>query len=121
MIEVASHHAEFVVGKDRMVTVFFYDHDMKPVEAAAQSITGIAEAPAGKTKLEFKKSGNAFVSTAALPPGDGYNVVLQIKTADSKVKNFRILLNLKLCPECKLAEYACACEGHSGEAAGHQH
>lgn len=110
IVEVAGGHAEFFVQPDKKVSVTFYGKDMKPVAPAAQSITAIAEAPAGKAMLAFDKAGDAFVSTTTLPEGDGYRVVLQIKAdANAKPQNFRIDYDTKICAGCKLAEYACTC------------
>lgn len=54
-----------------------------------------------------------FVSAAALPEGEPYRVVVQVRaTPEAKPRNFRIDLNLATCDECKHAEYACICEGH---------
>jgi len=71
-----------------------------------------AEAPSGKTKLEFAKKGDLFVSTTKLPEGEGYQVVVQAKsTPDAKTKNFRIKLQLHICGgPCGNPEYACTCD-----------
>jgi hypothetical protein len=94
---------------------------MKPGAAGGQEIKVIAEAKTGKATLEFEKSGEAFVSKAALPEGDGYRVVVQIKNdAAAKPQNFRIDYHSEICGGCKLAEYACVCE-HAAEGSGHSH
>ena len=112
LLEKTEPHAEFVVEKDRSVTINFYDEKMKPVPATAQSLTVTADAKDGKVKLEFEKKGDALVSKTKLPEGDGYNVVVQFKqTAEAKPQNFRFKLDLATCGECKRAEYACIC-GH---------
>ena len=112
LLEKTEPHAELVVEKDRSVTINFYDEKMKPVPATAQSLTVTADAKDGKVKLEFEKKGDALVSKAKLPEGDGYNVVVQFKqTAEAKPQNFRFKLDLATCGECKRAEYACSC-GH---------
>ena len=111
LLEKTEPHAEFVVEKDRTVTINFYNHEMKPVAATTQSVTVQAEGKGGKVKLEFEKKGDALVSKAKLPEGDGYNVVVQFKqTAEGKPQNFRFKLDLNACGECKRAEYACSCE-----------
>jgi hypothetical protein len=110
IVELEKLHAEFFVLADKKVSITFYDEAMKPLAPAGQEIKVIAEAKAGKATLEFEKSGDAFVSKSALPEGDGYRVVLQIKTdATAKSQNFRIDYNPTICGGCKLAEYACAC------------
>ena len=112
LLEKTEPRAEFVVEKDRSVTINFYREDMKPVPATTQNVTVIADAKEGKAKLEFEKNGDSLVSKTKLPEGNGYNVVVQFKqTASAKPQNFRLKLDLAICGECKRAEYACIC-GH---------
>ncbi len=112
LLDKTEPHAEFVVEKDRTVTINFYNHDMKPVAVTTQSVTVQADAKDGKAKLEFEKKGDALVSKTKLPDGDGYNIVVQFKqTADGKPMNIRFKLDMNTCGECKRAEYACSC-GH---------
>ena len=111
LLEKTEPKAEFYVEKDRTVTVTFYDAALKPVPVAAQTVTVIADAKDGKSKLNFEKQGDALVSKARLPEGDGYNVVVQFKqTADAKPQNFRFKLETHECGGCKRAEYACTCD-----------
>ena len=106
-----SPKAEFYVEKDRTVTIAFYDASMKPVPAADQTVTVIADAKAGKATLAFEKKGDTLVSKSKLPEGDGYNVVVQFKqTADAKPVNLRFKLEMHTCGECKRTEYACTCD-----------
>lgn len=112
LLEKTEPHAEFVVEKDRSVTIHFYNEAMKPVPATDQTVTVIADAKGGKAKVEFEKKGDTLFSKTKLPEGDGYNLVVQFKqTADAKPQNFRFKLDLHTCGECKRAEYACTC-GH---------
>ena len=112
LLDKTEPHAEFVVEKDRTVTINFYNHDMKPVPVAGQNVTVIADAKSGKATLEFEKKGDSLVSKTKLPDGEGYNIVVQFKqTADGKPQNFRFKLDMHTCGECKRAEYACIC-GH---------
>ena len=112
ILDKTSPKAEFYVEKDRTVTIAFYDANLKPVPAADQSVTVIADAKSGKATLEFEKKGDALVSKTKLPEGDGYNVVVQFKqTAEAKPQNLRFKLDMHNCGECKRAEYACTC-GH---------
>jgi hypothetical protein len=114
LLEMDAPRAEFFVEKDKTVSLTFYDANLKPVAVTEQTATATAETKtkAGKVKMEFEKKGDALVSKTALPEGEGYNVVVQVKAkADGKPKNFRISLDLNTCGECKRAEYACTC-GH---------
>ena len=112
LLEKTEPHAEFVVEKDRTVTINFYNAEMKIVAATTQSVTVQADAKDGKAKVEFEKKGDTLVSKTKLPDGEGYNIVVQFKqTTDSKPQNFRFKLDLNTCGECKRAEYACSC-GH---------
>jgi hypothetical protein len=111
ILDKTSPKAEFFIEKDRNVTIAFYDAAMKPVPAADQSVTVIADAKDGKQKIEFEKKGDTLVSKTKLPEGEGYNIVVQFKqTADAKPQNFRFKADLHTCGECKRAEYACVCD-----------
>ncbi len=112
LLEKTEPHAEFVIERDRSVTIHFYNHDMKPVAATTQFVTVIADTKDGKATLTFAKKGNSLTSTAKLPDGHGYNLIVQFRqTAEAKPQNFRFTLDLRTCGGCKLAEYACTC-GH---------
>ena len=112
LLEKTEPRAEFFLEKDHTVTITFYDSALKPVAAAGQTLTVIADAKGGKATVEFEKKGDVLVSKTKLPEGGGYNVVVQFKpTADAKPQNFRFKLDLGTCGECKRAEYACIC-GH---------
>jgi len=112
LLDKTEPHAEFVVEKDRTVTINFYNHDLRPVAATTQTITVIADAKGGKATLELEKKGDSLVSKTKLPEGDGYNVVVQFKqTVDAKPINIRFKLLMQTCGECKRAEYGCIC-GH---------
>jgi hypothetical protein len=110
VLEKTSPKAEFLVEKDKTVSITFYDAAGKVVAPATQTATVIADAKSGKEKLEFEKKGDALISKTKLPEGDGYNVVVQLKqTADAKPQNFRFTYDAHICGGCKLAEYACTC------------
>jgi hypothetical protein len=112
-------HAEFLVEKDRSVVVSLYDKDMKPLPVSGQVVSATAEAKTGKVKLDFIEKNGALVSTAPLPEGDDYNVVVQIRdNATARPKNYRVLFHDEVCDECKRAEYACICDD-AGK--GHDH
>ena len=111
VLEMQGRNAEFLVGEDRTISIAFYDATMKPQAPTTEVAAAIAEAPAGKARLEFEKKGNLLVSKTPLPAGELYTVVVQLKaTADAKSRNFRIPLNLSLCKPCGNAEYACTCD-----------
>ena len=104
-------HVEFFVEKDRKVTVTFYDQNLKPLALTGQVVTAVAEAKTGKVGLEFAAKGGALGSNVALPKGDDYMVVLQVRdTASARPKIYRVLFHAEICKECKLAEYACVCD-----------
>lgn len=116
IVTTAAPHVELFVAADRTVVVSLYDKDLKPVAVAAQVVNATAEAKTGKVKLTFAAKDGALVSTAALPEGDDYIVVLQVRdTADAKPKNYRVLFHEEVCAECQRAEYACACDDAGGE------
>jgi hypothetical protein len=111
LLEKTSPKAEFFVKKDKTVTINFYDSTLKPVPAAEQSVTVIADAKEGKQRIEFEKKGDSLVSKTKLPEGDGYNVVVQFKqTSDAKPQNYRFKYDTSTCGKCKRAEYACICD-----------
>lgn len=121
LLENEAPRAEFLVSEARRIEIRFYDAALAPVAPAGQVVNASAEAPAGKTRLEFAREGDALVSTTALPEGDGYTVVLQLRArADAKPQNFRIPLHLETCGGCDRAEYACTCE-HGPDEHGHEH
>lgn len=109
-------HAEFFVEKDRTVTVTFYDANLKPVAPAGHVVTGVAEARTGKVGLEFATKGGSLVSNVALPKGDDYAVVLQVReSASARPKVYRVQFSTEICGECKRAEYACVCHEHGAD------
>jgi hypothetical protein len=117
VIEIEGGHAEFFIQPDRKVRVTILDEANKPIAPGGQRITAIAEAPGGKARLTFGRTAEAFVSETALPDGDGYRIVLQIRATEStKPQNTRIDYNPAICEGCKHPEYACTCTGE-----GHAH
>ena len=109
-------HIEFFVEKDRTVVVSFYDKALKSVPVSSQVVTATAEAKTGKVKLDFAEKDGVLVSKNALPEGDDYTVVVQIRdSVVAKPKNYRVLFHDEACGECKRAEYACICEDAGGE------
>ena len=111
ILDLGGKQAEFFVEKDRTISIAFYDAAMKAQPTSTKVFAATAEAPTGKTKLEFEKKGDILVSKTPLPAGEGYQVVVQAKTsADAKAKNFRIKLELHECSKCHNPEYACICD-----------
>lgn len=111
ILELEGQNAEFLVEKDRTVSIAFYDAAGKQQPAANQAVTLTAEAKSGKTKINFEKKGDLLVSPVPLPEGEGYQIVVQAKTApDAKPKNFRIKLETHICKGCSLPEYTCTCD-----------
>lgn len=123
--------AEFFVENDHTVTLTFYGADLKPVPVTTQSAVVYAEGKGGRVKLDFEKKGDALVSKSPLPEGDGYPVMVQLKsTPDGAAKNFKVNYHTEKCDKCKMAEYACICppgekhehdEKKHKEGDGHKH
>lgn len=121
IISAVEPNAEFLLTKDQKLEIRFLDATGKVIARAAQTASVTMGDRAAPTKLTFTKDGDKLVSNLTIPDGDSLPVVLQIKvTPDTKVVNTKFNLNLTKCPECKLTEYACACD-HSGEEQGHDH
>ena len=121
IIDTVTPKAEFVVTKDKKAEVRFIDDAGKVIAPAAQSVTVVMGDRTNPTKLAFAKDGDKLVSDKAVPEGDSLPVVLQIKTTpDAKAITAKFNLNMSTCPECKLNEYACACD-HATEEKAHKH
>lgn len=111
LLEADGQKAEFFVTPDRKVEITFYDAALKPVAPSEQAVTVTAEPKAGRAKLDLEKTPTGYISKTALPEGDPYRVVVQLRAkADAKPQNFRVDFNLEKCGECKRAEYACTCD-----------
>jgi len=122
IITDAAPHAEFFVEKDRKVTITFYDQNLKPVPPTGQVVTAVAEAKTGRVGLEFTPKAGALGSNVALPKGDDYTVVLQVReTATARPKIYRVEFHDEVCKACKRAEYACTCDDHDAKKPGHKH
>ncbi len=123
VIDTVTPKAEFLVTKDKKAEVRFLDAAGKVIAPAAQVVTVTMGDRANPTKLAFTKDGDKLVSDKTVPEGKELPVVLQIKTTpDAKAVTAKFNLNMSTCPECKLSEYACACD-HTTEkkAAVHEH
>jgi len=111
IVTTAAPHIELFVSPDHTAVVSFYDAELKPVAPGAQLVTAVAEAPSGKVTLAFAAKDGALVSTAPLPEGEGYRIVLQVRDdAQARPKNYRVEFHAEKCGSCQLAEYACVCE-----------
>lgn len=112
LLEADGQKAEFFVTKDRKVEITFYDAALKAVAPGEQVVAVTAEPKSGRANVNLEKTATGFISTTALPAGDPYRVVVQMRAKpDAKPQNFRVDLNLATCGECKRTEYACTCPG----------
>ena len=103
-------HAEFLVTADRKVQITFVDDDGKTIAPAEQVVTVTTGERSAPVKMTFAKTDTAFLSEQAVPEGNNFPVVVQIKTSpDVKAIVEKFTLNLSICPDCKYAEYACIC------------
>lgn len=110
LLTVLTPHAEFFVTPERKVQVTFLNDADQPVAPATQVVTVTAGDRAAPTTLKFVRQGNALISDGVLPAGNNFPTVVQIKvTPDAKPVIAKFNLNLSLCPDCKLSEYACTC------------
>lgn len=121
LITLVEPHVEFLVTKEKKVEIRFVDDDNKVVAPGTQTISVTLGDRANPTKLAFTKDGDKLVSDKAIPEGNDYPTVVQIK-AEPKAKavNSKFNLNLSKCPTCEFAEYACVCE-HGDDHHEHDH
>jgi len=110
LITTVEPRVEFFVTPERKVQFTFVDKDGKAIAPAAQVVTVTAGERTAPTTLTFTKTGNVLLSDKALPAGNDFPTVVQIKTTpEAKVVYARFNLNLSICDECQNAEYACIC------------
>lgn len=103
-------HAEFFVTAERKVQITFLDDHGKAVAPTNQVVTAIAGDRAAPTKLTFVKAGNVLISETALPAGNDFPTVVQIKlTPEATTVVERFNLNMSNCSGCSKPEYACTC------------
>lgn len=113
LLEVDGQKAEFFVTPDKRAEITFYDASLNPVAPGEHVVAITAEPASGRTKLELEKTSSGYVSKNALPKGEPYRVVVQLRTQpEARPQNFRVDLNLAHCGECNRAEYACVCTEH---------
>ncbi len=111
IIDAVTPHAEFLVTPDKKIEIRFLDAAAKVIAPGSQIVTVTMGDRAAPTKLAFTQDGDKLVSDKVVPEGKELPVVLQIKTTpDAKAVSAKFNLNMATCPECKLSEYACACD-----------
>ena len=104
-------HVEFLVTKDRKVQLTFLDDKNKAKDLTADTLKLTGGKRLSPTELSFTKSGSAYVSDKALPEGNPFPVVLQIKLEKkSKKITEKFNVDLSKCPGCAYLEYACTCD-----------
>jgi hypothetical protein len=114
-------HAEFLLTKDKKIEIRFLDDAGKVIAPAAQTASVVMGDRAAPTKLAFTQDGDKLISDKVVAEGDHLPVVLTLKTTpDAKAVTAKFNLNLSTCPECKLTEYACACD-HAKTDTSHEH
>lgn len=112
LILKSDSRAEFFVTEDRKVMITFLDAELKPLDPEERQVRVTALAPSGRKSIALERREDVFVSTDALPEGDGFTVVAQIfQDPKGRPQNFRIVYEEHICGECDLREYACIC-GH---------
>jgi hypothetical protein len=121
IIAAVEPHAEFLLTKDKKIEIRFLDATGKVIAPAAQTASVVMGDRAAPTKLAFTLDGDKLVSDKVVAEGDNLPVVLTLKTTpDAKAIVAKFNLNMSTCPECKLTEYACACD-HAKTDTSHEH
>ncbi len=104
--------AEFLLTAERKVQITFVGEDGNPIAPAEQVVTVTTGDRAAPTKLSFSKTVTGLLSDAAVPAGNNFPTVVQIKAnPEAKAAVARFNLNTAICPGCKNPEYVCIC-GH---------
>lgn len=113
LFPLESGYLEFFVNADHRGEIVIYDGGLKPMPTGDQDVTVTAGTREKQEKLAVE-NGDAMWTTAALPAGDGYFVILQLKAnAEDTPKTLRLRYLEETCSGCNLPEYACTCEhGH---------
>ena len=114
ILNIVEPHLEFFVTKDRKVQITAVGEDGKAVPIGKQVVKVTGGSRSNPTRMKFKKEGDVLVSDIAFPAGNDFPVVVQVKEKKiSKSLLVKFNLNLRDCPTCDFAEYACACDhGH---------
>ncbi|GAB4166126.1 MAG: hypothetical protein Fur0032_03320 [Terrimicrobiaceae bacterium] len=104
-------HAEFLVLPDRKIQITFLGEDGKPVAAEGRLVTVTMGERSAPVKMNFTPAGPSLISDLAVPMGNHFPVVVQFRpTPDAKPVVEKFMLDMSVCPGCRLAEYACICE-----------
>jgi hypothetical protein len=111
VLHAVEPHLEFFVTEERKVQISALSEDGKVIPIEAQSVKITAGDRSAPTTLTFAKVGDSLVSDVALPEGNDFPLVIQLKaTPDAKSVIEKFNLNLEQCPTCKHREYACTCD-----------
>ena len=101
-----SMHGEVTV-KDGKFHIGILDKDMKPVKIDKQSLTATGGTREKPEKLAVEKDATGFTVPVVK---EKQWLILQYKEApDAKAITARFEYETKPCPECKKAEWLCAC------------
>lgn len=113
VITAIEPHAEFFVTKERKVEIRFLDDDGKVLPLAQQGVSVVAGERSAPTQLRFVRKGNALVSEQTLPAGNNLPTIVRFTASPGAAPIYeRFHVNLEMCADCKLAEYACICDDH---------
>ncbi len=111
ILESNGLRAEFFVNEVREVELRFLCDEHEVESVGERRASAIVVHSSERTELSFEAKGDALVSTATLPDGDGYTIVVRIAAREGeKPRNFRIVYHAGACDECNRPEYACICE-----------
>lgn len=117
LIEIKNHHlVEFLADKNNQPVIRFFDQKLTPIPHPKAQIQIVAQAPSGTKKIDLllTETENTYTAKETLPGDNLFPITLRIKTSpDASYQNLRFTYNASTCGECKLAEYACTCEGHN--------
>lgn len=105
-------HLEFFVNAERKVEIRQLTEELKAEPIGTQVVSLVAGDRANPTMLTMIKSGDMLVSETALPEGNDFPLVIEIKASaeDTDKKREKFNLNLADCPNCDNKEYACTCD-----------
>lgn len=110
LLRLEKSNVEFVLSRDRFITLAFYDAALKPQAQGSRVVTVVADPDEGEKTIQFERKGDLLVSKDPIPAGDGYNIFVHAQdSAGSPPKKFRINVDLSTCGGCKNPEYVCTC------------